>query len=297
MKVFVTGATGLVGSAVVQELIRAGHHVVGLARSEANVEALKKAGAQVLRGSLEDLESLRSGAANSDGVIHCAFSHDFSKFEKNSEDEKRAIDAIASTLANSNRPLVVTSGIGLISPGRLATEDSVRSPDHPFHRDPEGVAFAFVQRGVRVTAVRLPPVTHDQGNGGFAKILIQTALEKGVSVYVGNGDNVWPAVHRLDAAVLFRLALEKGTTGTRYHAVDEEGIPFKEIATAIGRAFNVPTASKSAQEAGEHFGWFANFAMLSAPASSKKTQELMGWKPKQIGLVADIQANALKKAI
>jgi nucleoside-diphosphate-sugar epimerase len=290
MKVFVTGATGFVGSAVVQELLQAGHRVTGLARSEANSEALKKAGAEIHRGSLEDLESLRSGAAHSDGVIHCAFNHDFSKFQKNSEDEKLAIDAIGSALAGSSRPLVVTSGVALVSPGRLATEDSVRAPDHPFPRDPESTAFAMIQQGVRATAIRLPPITHAHGVGGFANMLTQTAQEKGVSVYVGDGMNLWPAVHRLDAAVLFRLALEKGVAGARYHAVAEEGLPMKEIATAIGKKLHVPVSSLAAEQATGHFGWFASFAMISAPASSKKTRELLGWKPQQSGLIAELTA-------
>jgi nucleoside-diphosphate-sugar epimerase len=291
MKIFVTGASGFVGSAVVQELLRAGHQVVGLARSEANVTALAQAGVQAHRGSLEDLESLRTGAAASDGVIHCAFSHDFSQFQKNSEDEKRAIEALSSALVGSSRPLVVTSGIALISPGRIATEDSTRSPDSPFPRDPEGTAFSFVSRGVRVTAVRLPPITHGQGHGGFINVLAPIARERGASAYIDDGLNVWSSVHRLDAAVLFRLALEKGIAGSRYHAVADEGVPLKEIAIAIGNTLNVPVVSKSDQEAAEHFGWFANFAVASCPASSKKTQETLGWKPQQIGLIADIQAN------
>jgi nucleoside-diphosphate-sugar epimerase len=291
MRVFVTGAAGFVGSAVAQELIKAGHQVTGLSRSEENTAALKKVGVKVHSGSLEDLESLRQGAAEADGVVHCAFSHDFSKFEKNTEDEKRAIDALGSALAGSNRPLVVTSGIGLVSPGRLATEDSVRSSDHPFPRDPETTAFTFVQRGVRVTAIRLPPITHDESRGGFLNMLLPIVREKGAVAYIGDGQNVWSSVHRLDAAVLYRLALEKGIAGARYHAVDEEGVAVKEIATTIGRKLNLPVVSKSREEAPAYFGWFLNFAMMSAPASSKKTQNALGWRPTHLGLIADIDRN------
>lgn len=295
MKVFVTGATGHVGSAVVEELLRAGHQVVGLSRSEANEQALVKVGAQVHRGSLDDLESLRRGAAAADGAIHCAFNHeDFSKFAENSALEKHAIEALGSALAGSSRPLVVASGVALLAPGKLATEDTVRASDLPFPRDPERAAFAFASRGVRVSAVRLSPTTHGRGDKhGFVPSIIRAAREHGVSVYVGKGLNTWPAVHRLDAAVLFRLALEKGVAGGRYHAVAEEGVPFKDIAALIGRRLQLPVESRSAEQARSHFGAFAQFAMIDQRASSQRTRQELGWEPKQPGLLEDIGKNYL----
>jgi nucleoside-diphosphate-sugar epimerase len=289
MKVFVTGGSGFVGSAVIKELIRAGHEVLGLARSEKNVETLIKLGAKIHHGSLQDLESLKRGASESDGVVHCAFSHDFENFAKNSEDEKAAIEAIGSALVGTQKPLVVTSGVALVSPGKIVNEDSVRTSDSAFPRDPETIAFKFVEKGVRAMAIRLSPVTHDEGHGGFADILLKFAQEKGESAYIGQGLNRWPAVNRLDAAVLYRLALEKGVVGRLYHAVAEEGLSFKEIAEAIGKKLNVPNVSKTTSQAADHFGWFAAFSMIDAPASSHKTQELLGWKPLHIGLIVDLQ--------
>ena len=295
MKVFVTGATGHVGSAVVEELLRAGHQVVGLARSEANQQALTRMGAQFHRGSLEDLGSLRQAAASSEGVIHCAFNHDdYTKFVENGAAEKHAIEALGSALAGSNRPLVFASGVAMLAPGKLATEEMVRSADLRFPRNPEGAAFAFASRGVRVSAVRLSPTTHGRGDKiGFVPSIIRAAREHGVSVYVGEGQNRWPAVHRLDAAVLFRLALEKGVAGARYHAVAEEGVPFKEIAELIGRCLRLPAESRNAEQAKAHFGVFAMFASIDQRASSERTQRELGWAPKQIGLLADIEENYL----
>ena len=295
MKVFVTGATGHVGSAVVAELLQAGHQVVGLARSEANVQALTGMGAQAHRGSLDDVEALRQGAALAEGVIHCAFNHDdFSNFAAKGAAEKLAIEAMGNALAGSNRPLVIASGVAMLAPGKIATEDTVRSADMPFPRDPEGAAFAFANRGVRVSAVRLSPTTHGRGDkNGFVPSIIRAAREHGVSVYVDAGQNVWSAVHRLDAAVLFRLALEKGVAGRRYHAVAEEGLPFKDIAAVIGRCLKLPAESRSLDQAKAHFGSFAMFAMIDQRASSERTRKDLGWQPKQVGLLEDIEKNYL----
>lgn len=288
MRVFVTGATGWVGSAVVRDLLAAGHQVLGLCRSDEKAGALAAAGAEVHRGSLEDLDSLKAGATQADGVIHTAFNHDFSRLAENGAQEQRAIEAIGAVLADSGRPFVVTSGIALLAPDGVATEESPPRPVASFPRNPEAAIATLTAHGVRATAVRLPPSVHGHGDHGFVPRVISLAREKGIAPYVGGGRNRWPAVHRLDAARIYRLALERGGEGGPFHAVADEGVPFKEIAEVIGRRLNVSVVSQSAEEAEAHFGWFSRFAGIDCPASSERTRSLLGWKPEQPGLIADI---------
>jgi nucleoside-diphosphate-sugar epimerase len=288
MRVFVTGASGFVGSAVVNELLAAGHTVLGLARSDAAAASLKAAGADVHRGDLEDLASLQSGADASDGVIHTGFIHDFARFKEVCEVDRRAILAIGDALAGSDRPFLVTSGTGLVSPGRLATEADAPVPGPNPRLASEEAAASAAALGVRVSVIRLSPSVHGDGDHGFVPMLIGIARDKGVSAYPGDGANRWTAVHRLDAARLFRLALEKASAGARFHGVAEEGIAFRDIAEVIGRRLNIPVVAKSSEEAAVHFGWFAHFAALDCSASAARTRETLGWVPTQPGLLADL---------
>lgn len=289
MRIFVTGATGFVGSAIVSELLNAGHQVLGLARSDKGAKSLVTAGAEVHRGDLEDLESLRSGAAMSDGVIHAAFNHDFSKFAENSEADRRAIEVMGDVLEGSDRPLIVTSGLPL-TPDHLTTEDDVPpSGSGGTPRVSEQTAISMVARGVCASVVRMSQV-HDQDKQGLATYMIALAREKGISAYVGAGLNRWPAVHRLDVAPIYRLALEKRSAGARYHAIAEEGVSVREIAEAIGRGLKIPIVALSPEEASSHFGWLGFPVTMDAPASSALTQQRLGWHPtEKPGFIADLE--------
>jgi nucleoside-diphosphate-sugar epimerase len=291
MRVFVTGATGFIGSAIIPELISAGHQVLGLTRSDAGAEALLAAGAEMHRGDLEDLESLRSGAAQSDGVIHTAFNHDFSKFVANCETDRRVIATLGAALAGSDRPLVITSGTGIgnAAPGQLASEDNAADPSHPNPRVASELAGAsLLQAGVNVSVVRLPQV-HDTTRQGLITPAVALARAKGVSVYVGDGGNRWPAAHVHDTARLYRLALERRQAGARYHAVAEEGVAMRDIAEAIGRGLKVPVVAMSPDEAAGHFGWLAAFVGRDLPASSAQTRQRLGWHPSGPGLISDLE--------
>lgn len=289
MRVFVTGATGFIGSAVVQELINAGHQVLGLARSDKSASSLTAAGAEVHRGSLEDLQSLRSGAAAADAVIHTGFIHDFSKFAENCEIDRRAIEALGEVLAGSNRPFIVAGGLGgLSAPGQTATETDVLPPDLPYPRVSEQTAMALLAKGVSSAVMRLPQV-HNTVKQGLVTYTIAIARAKGVSPYVGDGQSRWAAAHVLDVARLYRLALEKHEPGARYHAVAEEGVRLKDIAETIGRGLNVPTVSITPEEAPAHFGWMSMFTTLGVPASSTITREKLRWNPTGPGLLSDLE--------
>jgi len=304
MRVFLTGATGFIGSAIVPELVSAGHQVLGLTRSDAGAQSLIAAGAGVHRGSLEDPESLRSGAAQSDGVIHCAFDHsafgasDFSKFTEVCEQDRRAIESLGDALRGSDRPLVITSGTGMGNavPGQPATEDHF-DPNHPNPRRLSEIAGAAVlERGVNVSVVRLPQV-HNTVKQGLITYAVQVAREKAASAYIGEGLNRWPAAHVLDVARLYRLALEKHEAGSRYNAVAEEGVPMRKIAEIIGKGLKVPVVSISQEEAQAHFDWLAMFAGFDMPASSVQTRQRLGWHPTGPGLIADLEQMSWSEAV
>lgn len=286
MRVFVTGATGFIGSRIVPELIRAGHQVLGLTRSDAGAQSLTAAGADVHRGDLEDLESLRSGAHASDAVLHVAFRHDWTKFAESCELDKRAIEAIGSVLQGSSRPFIVSSGVG-VAQGRAATEDDPPLSSPQFPRVSEVTAIGLLERGVQASVMRLPQV-HDTVKQGLVTYLIAIARAKGVSAYIGDGQNRWPAAHVTDVARLYRLALEKFTAGSRYHAVAEEGVRLKDIATVIGNGLNVPVVSISQEQAHEHFGFLGFFAGRDAHISSAQTRAKLAWNPTGPNLLTDL---------
>ncbi len=290
MKVFVTGASGFIGSAVVKELLAAGHEVIGLARSEASAAAIEAAGATALKGSLDDLESLKQGVQQSDGVIHTAFIHDFSQYAKAAETDKAAIEAMGEAIKGTGKPMVVSGGIlGLPKTGGVTTEADAAPP---LPRASEATAIALAENsGINASVIRLPPSVHDAGDKGFIPFIIQMAKSKGVSAFIGDGDNRWPAVHRLDAARLFRLALEKGAKGVRYNAIGDAGIPVRELAALIGKRLNLPVNAVTTVQAAEHFEWMARFIAFDAPSSSVVTKEQLGWQPTHIGLLDDMESN------
>ena len=291
MRVFVTGATGFIGSAVVKELIAAGHQVIGLCRSEEKAPALAAAGAEVYRGSIADPDSLKQGASRSDGVIHLAFNHDFSRFVQNCEDDRPVIQLLGSVLSGSNRPLIVTSGTGLANtvPGQSAQEENrtVGTDVHP-RAATEEAAAAAAAGGTNVSVVRLPQV-HDTRRQGLVTYLVQTYRQKGVCGYPGEGLARWPAAHLLDVAGLYRLAVEKAEPRAKYHAVGEEGISMRAIAEAIGRHLNLPVRSIAPEEEEAFFGAMARFVAHDVPASSEQTRRKLGWQPSGLGLIADLE--------
>jgi nucleoside-diphosphate-sugar epimerase len=300
MRVFVTGASGWIGSAVVPELIDAGHQVIGLARSDASADALTAAGAEMHRATLDDLDGLREATATSDGVIHLAFKHDIAfsgDFQGAADADRRAVETIGETLAGSDRPFVIASGTLGVAPGRVASEQDGHDSNPAVAAWGGGpqtrwataeLVLSLGSRGVRSSVVRLPPTNHGDGDNGFVAALVGIARDKGVSGYIGDGTNRWPAVHRLDSARLFRLALEQAPAGSTLHAVADEGVPIRDIAEVIGRHLNLPVLSISPEDAGEHFAWLAGFLAADSPASSALTRELLGWQPTHPGLIADL---------
>ncbi|BAV09583.1 Nucleoside-diphosphate-sugar epimerase [Filimonas lacunae] len=292
MRVFVTGASGFVGSAVVAELVRAGHQVLGLVRSDSGAEKVKNAGAEPFPGDVNDLENLKKGAAQCDAVIHTAFNHDFSRFKQNCEDDRKVIAALGEALTGTNKPLVVTSAVGLLNNGCLVTEDDVPpvGSDVMPRVATEEATRAVAAQGVNAYILRLPPSTHGEGDHGFVSMLIGMAKQNGESAYVAAGENFWPAAHRFDAAVLYRLIVEQQPAQKVFHAVAEQGIPFKDIAVTIGKGLALPTKSKESKDAETHFTWFLHFASMNCPSSSAKTREVLGWNPQQPGLLEDMVA-------
>ncbi|GAB2685724.1 SDR family oxidoreductase [Mucilaginibacter koreensis] len=299
MRVFVTGASGFVGSAIVEELLNAGHQVLGLARSDESARKIIAAGAAVHQGSIYDLDSLRSGAAAADAVIHTAFNHDFSKYKENCETDRKAIEAMGDAITGTSKPMVITSGTALLSLGRPVTEQDKPLADSTIipRVASEEAAAAITLKGVNVSVVRLPPSVHGEGDHGFVPMLIDIAREKGVAAYIGEGLNNWAGVHRVDAARLYRLIIEQSTSPATYHCVADEAVPFKEITQIIAKHLNMQAVSITPEQATEHFGWLAHFAGIDSPASSQWTQLKLGWEPQQPGLIADIDSVAYFKTV
>ena len=292
MRILVTGATGYLGSAIVRGLLSDGHEVVGLARSDASAAALRERGVGVHRGDATDPDSLAAGARLADGVVHTAFIHDFSTYAENTAVDEHAVVAIAEALEGTGKPFVATSATTVLTQGQVGTEDDDPNPDNPGSiRARSEAGLSLADRGVRASVVRLPPSVHGPGDAAFVPALIGIARDKGVSAYVGDGESRWPAVHREDAARLFRLALERGEAGAVYHGVAEEGVPFREIAEAVGDVVGVPTRSVTPGEAAGHFGWLAPFVQSDGPASSAATRERLGWEPQEVGLLDDVRRN------
>jgi nucleoside-diphosphate-sugar epimerase len=292
MQVFITGGSGWIGSAVVPELLEAGHSVVGLARSEESAAALTAAGAQVHRGGLDDPASLRAGAADADAVVHLAFKHDFSDYAGAGRTERSAVEALAGTLEGSDRPFLFAAGVAGLAPGRVATEEDMspfQGPEAP-RGGGEHLALGYAERGVRAVSLRFPPTVHGAGDPGFISTIAGVARDKGLSGYIGDGGNRWPAVHRADAARLVRLALEQAPAGSAVHAVGEEAVRARDIAEVIGRLLDVPVGSVAPEDAAAHFGWIGAFFGLDVPASSALTQQRLGWTPTHPGLLADLAA-------
>lgn len=288
MRIFVTGASGWIGSAVVAELVESGHQVIGLARSEQSAAAVSALGAEVARGDLDDLASLRRGAADSDGVVHLGYNHDFSRMGDAAATDRAAIDAIGETLAGSDRPLLIASGTLGLAPGRVGTEQDRPDPAVHLRVANAALALSYADRGVRPIVVRFAPTVHGEGDHGFVAVLVGVARERGVSGWVDDGENRWPAVHRLDAAHLVRLAVEQAPAGSVLHAVADEGVPARTIAEAIGAGLGLPARSVPADQAADHFGWIGGFFAADAPASSDLTREQLGWQPTRPGLLADL---------
>jgi nucleoside-diphosphate-sugar epimerase len=301
MRIFVTGASGWIGSAVANELIGAGHHVTGLARSDASAAALIATGVEVDRGTLDDLDALHRAAAASDGVIHLAFKHDLAfsgDFQGAADADRRAVETLGEAIAGSGRPLVIASGTLGVAPGRLATESDGHGADPAMaelgggpetRRATAELVLSLATQGVRSSVIRLPPTNHGNGDHGFLAALVGIARDKAVSAYIGDGSNRWPAVHRLDSAHLFRLAVEHAPAGSTLHAVADEGVPIRSIAEVIGRQLELPVVSIAPEDAAGHFTWLAGFLALDGPASSVLTRELLGWQPTQSGLLADLE--------
>lgn len=289
MRVFVTGASGFVGAAIVKELLQYGHEVLGLARSDRSAEALIHAGAEVHRGDIYDLDSIKKGAAHCDAVIHTAFNHDFTKFKDNCETDRKVILALGEALSGTSRPLVVTSGIGLLrKDGLITEEDEPAGSDTVPRAATDEAARAVAAQGIDTYIVRLPPTVHGKGDHGFIPLIIGIDKEKGTSAYIETGEHRWSAVHRLDAAVIYRLTIENLPAQKIFHAVAEEGIPFREIANAIGKGLHIPVVSKEGKDAEEHFGWFTHFASIDCMASSEQTRKVLGWEPKHAGLLEEL---------